>query len=107
MRVHSKSEWIHCALKEKGVHHVRPLRRNERPLKVELKGLCDFTEQEVTEMMGECPLLPTKPILVVRTKRYDQKQNEKVKTPFFTVTFPVGTKFAELEKIRTIGNIMS
>lgn len=103
----SERERIHVALKENGVHHVRPLRRSERPLKVELKGLSDFTEQEVTEMMRECPHLPIKPILVVRTKRFDQRQNEKVNTPFFTVTFPAGTKLADLEKIRMIGNIMS
>ena len=100
-------ERIHVALKENGVHHVRPLRRSERPLKVELKGLGDFTEVEVAEMMEDCPHLPKKPILVVRTKRYDQKLNLRVDTPFFTVSFPAGTKLAELEKIRTIGNIMT
>ena len=42
----------------------------------------------------------------VRTKRFDWKENRKVDTPFYTVTFPAGTRMTQLDQVKAIGHVI-
>lgn len=91
---------IHLALVEKEVGHQVFKKKSERPLKAVLTGLGDFSEEEVMKELAHCEQLVKKPEAVVRMKRFDLHTSQKVGTDLFTVTFPAGTKLADLQHIK-------
>lgn len=79
-------------------YHVHP-KKGEVPLKVALYKLGGFQPAEVIDMLNNCQELMVKPTEVVIMKKFNHVTNERVNTSNFTVTFPAGTKLADLKKI--------
>lgn len=102
-------ELIKKTLMEAEIGYFERPRRGAGPLKVELRGMSEFDAETVMKLLTEEEDMVVKPVNVTRTKRAVfnpvTKRLEKKDLPFYTVTFPQGTKSEQVSCCRYTQNL--
>lgn len=93
-------------LKAKEVQHVVFTDKEERPSKFVLRGMGDFTAEQIQEQLMDCEQLAIKPLSTVQMTGANHEGGARKRLPLFTVAFPPKTQLKDVQTVRALGNII-
>lgn len=96
---------IKSVLVEENVGHFSFPNKGDAPFKAVLYGFSEYPEETVRQWLTDCEELAVKPTAVARMKKFCHKQQKKVNTSFFTVSFPPGTRMEQLKGLKHLHNV--